>query len=63
MTVIYALIQMIVLVGVIIQIADEPCSPNALFFYFVAGSFVLAGLLHPQVSTNVFSEYAIDIVS
>ena len=56
MTVIYALIQMIVLVGVIIQIADEPCSPNALFFYFVAGSFVLAGLLHPQVSTNVFSD-------
>ena len=49
MTVAYAIVQMIVLVGVIIQIAEEPCSPNAIFFYFVAGSFILAGLLHPQV--------------
>ncbi len=50
LTVIYALIQMLVLVGVIIQISEEgTCSPNALFFFFVAGTFILAGILHPQV--------------
>ena len=49
MTVGYALVQMVVLVGIILQIIDEPCGPNAIFFYFVVGTFLLAGLLHPQV--------------
>ena len=51
LTVVYAIVQMIVLVGIIIQIANEPCSPNALFFYFVTATFILAGLLHPKVDT------------
>ena len=50
----YALLQMLVLVGIMIQISDEgPCSPNALFFFFVAGTFLLAGILHPQVGIQM----------
>ena len=52
MTVAYALVQMVVLVGIIIQIFEDPCGPNAVFFYFVLGTFLLAGLLHPQVSVS-----------
>ena len=54
MTVAYSLLQMLVLVGVVIQIAEDgPSSPNAIFFFFVAGTFVLAALLHPQESLCV----------
>lgn len=50
LTVIYALVQMLVLVGIILQIADEgPCSPTSIFFFYVAGTFIVAALLHPQV--------------
>ena len=49
LTTIYAVVQMMVFVGIIIQIAEEGyCSPTALFFFYVAGTFILAALLHPQ---------------
>lgn len=49
LTTLYALVQMLVLVGIIIQIAEEgPCSPTAIFFFYVAGTFILAAILHPQ---------------
>ena len=64
LTVVYAIVQMIVLVGIIIQIADEPCSPNALFFYFVTATFIIAGLLHPTVGTaNLIRVYLVFINS
>ena len=50
LTTVYALVQMLVLVGIIIQIAEEgPCSPTALFFFYVTATFLLAAVLHPQV--------------
>ena len=49
LTTVYAVVQMMVFVGIIIQIAEEGyCSPTALFFFYVAGTFILAALLHPQ---------------
>jgi len=40
---------MLVLVGIVIQMSqDGHLSPTALFFYFVAGTFLLAAILHPQ---------------
>lgn len=45
----YALLQMIVLVGIVMQMVEEGlCSPTAIFFFYVAGTFLLAALLHPQ---------------
>ncbi len=50
LTTVYALLQMLVMVGIIIQIAEEgPCSPTALFFFYVTATFILAAVLHPQV--------------
>ena len=49
LTGIYAILQMIVLIGVSIQMAEQgPCSPPFIFFFYVAGTFLLAALLHPQ---------------
>ena len=40
---------MLVLVGIVIQISEDGVgSPNAIFFFFVAGTFILAAILHPQ---------------
>ena len=40
---------MLVLVGIVIQISEDGVgSPNAIFFFFVVGTLVLAAILHPQ---------------
>ncbi|XP_013390586.1 uncharacterized protein LOC106158988 isoform X2 [Lingula anatina] len=55
---IYALVMALVLVAISIQIATEgPCSPSAIFLFFVAGSFVLAAILHPQEFTNILNGF------
>ena len=47
----YAMLQILVLVGIMVQIGDEgTCSPTAIFFFYVAATFVAAAILHPQVS-------------
>ena len=50
LAVFYCVIQMIVLVGLIVQMAatNKLCDPTTFFFLFVAVTFVLAALLHPQ---------------
>ena len=49
LTGIYAILQMIVLVGVCIQMSEQgTCSPPFIFFMYVAGTFILAAILHPQ---------------
>ena len=54
----YALVMMAVLVGLLVQIGDDGAtSPTALSLFFVAGSFILAGFLHPQVWTIAKSFY------
>ena len=46
----YALIMMAVLIGLLVQIGDDGwTSPTALSLFFVAFSFIFAGILHPQV--------------
>ncbi|XP_043255985.1 chitin synthase chs-2-like [Colletes gigas] len=48
-TVIYALVMIIVLVGILIEIATEGSfAPNTLLFYITVGQFLLTGLMHPQ---------------
>ncbi|XP_076622965.1 chitin synthase chs-2 [Colletes latitarsis] len=48
-TVIYALVMIIVLVGIIIEIATEGSfAPNTLLFYITFSQFILTGLMHPQ---------------
>ena len=45
----YALVMMAVLVGMFVQFAEDGLlAPTTLSFIFVAGVFVLAGILHPQ---------------
>ena len=45
----YAIIMMAVLVGLALQLGEDgPLAPTSLSLMFVAGSFVLAGILHPQ---------------
>ena len=56
----YALVMMAVLVGLLVQIGDDGAtSPTALSLFFVAGSFILAGFLHPQVWILAESLYVI----
>lgn len=46
---IYGLVMMAVLVGVMLQIAnDGPLAPSSLFFFCVAGEMIVTGLLHPK---------------
>ncbi|KAK1127233.1 hypothetical protein K0M31_003777 [Melipona bicolor] len=48
-TILYSLVMIIVLVGIIIQIAaDGFIAPNALLFFIVIGQFTITALLHPQ---------------
>ena len=40
---------MLVLVGIFMQMnQDGLCAPVSIFFFFIAGTFVLAAILHPQ---------------
>ncbi|KZC15104.1 Chitin synthase 8, partial [Dufourea novaeangliae] len=48
-TVIYALVMIIVLVGIILQVSKEGyLAPNTLLFFIVISQFVLTGVMHPQ---------------
>ena len=45
----YVLVVMAVIVGIIIKFTEEgPLAPSNLFFMIMIGSYVLAGILHPQ---------------
>ena len=49
LSVAYALVMMAVLVGMFVQFAEDGwLAPTTLSFMFVAGVFILAGILHPQ---------------
>ena len=49
LSLVYAIIMMAVLVGLILQIGEDGLlAPTTLSLLFVAGSFVLAGILLPQ---------------
>lgn len=48
-TVIYALVMIIVLVGITLQIATEGFfAPNTLLFLIIVSQFILTGFMHPQ---------------
>ncbi|KAH0563605.1 hypothetical protein KQX54_002973 [Cotesia glomerata] len=45
----YGLVMIVVLVGIMIQIADDGwLAPSTILFMVVAGQLIIAGLLHPQ---------------
>jgi len=45
----YGLVMIIVLVGIMLQIAEDGwLAPSSLLFFVVASQMVVAGLLHPQ---------------
>ena len=49
---IYSLVMMLVIVGLLKQAADNGfCSVTTLFLCFVAGVFILAAFIHPQVTS------------
>lgn len=49
LSLVYAIIMMAVLVGLALQLGEDgPLAPTSLSLMFVAGTFVLAGFLHPQ---------------
>jgi chitin synthase len=52
LSLLYCLVQFIVLIGLIVQMArnKDPiyCDPNTMFFLFVTGTLLLCGLLHPR---------------
>ena len=50
MAIIYALVMCLVLISIILDIRGNPCSPTAIFFFTVAGTFIVSALMHPQVS-------------
>lgn len=46
---VYGLVMVIVLVGIMLQIAEDGwLAPSSLLFFVVAGQLIVAGLLHPQ---------------
>lgn len=48
-SVIYGLVMIIVLVGIMLQIAEDGwLAPSSLLFFIVAVQLIVAGLLHPQ---------------
>lgn len=49
MALIYALVMCLVLISIILDIRSNPCSPTAIFFFTVAGTFIVSAMLHPQV--------------
>ena len=49
LSLVYAIIMMAVLVGLCLQLGEDgPLAPTSLSLMFVAGTFILAGILHPQ---------------
>lgn len=45
----YGLVMIVVLVGIMLQIADDGwLAPSTILFMVVAGQLIIAGLLHPQ---------------
>lgn len=47
---IYSLVMMVVLIGLVKEGVDSQfCSVTTVFFCFVAGVFVTAAFIHPQV--------------
>ena len=49
LTAVYALVMIIVLVGMILNFAQEGwLTPSAIFFNVTAGSFIITGILHPK---------------
>ncbi|KYM77515.1 Chitin synthase 3 [Atta colombica] len=49
---IYGLVMIVVLVGIILQIAEDGwLAPSSLLFFIVACQMTIAGLLHPQEAT------------
>ena len=49
LSLVYAIIMMAVLVGLCLQLGEDgPLAPTSLSLMFVAGTFILAGFLHPQ---------------
>ena len=49
LAILYSLVMMLVIVGLIVQIADDGlCSITTYFFIFVVCTYLLAALLHPQ---------------
>ena len=53
LTAIYAIIQMVVAVGIIIIMVEDPLSATAMFMFIVIGIFILAAILHPQECINL----------
>ncbi|XP_011874477.1 PREDICTED: uncharacterized protein LOC105565685 isoform X2 [Vollenhovia emeryi] len=52
---IYGLVMVIVLVGIMLQIAEDGwLAPSSLLFFIVACQMTVAGLLHPQEATCLF---------
>ena len=49
------MVQMVVLVGLVVQMATNPITfPSTLFFFFVSGTFLFSALLHPQEFSCLF---------
>jgi chitin synthase len=49
-----AVVQIVVLVGIMRQIADDGlCHPNTWMLIFMVGTFLIAGLMHPQEVFNL----------
>lgn len=54
MSCIYTMVMMLVLVGLALQMTNEGvCSPTTIFFIFMVGVFLIAGILHPQEFFNL----------
>ncbi|XP_071447222.1 chitin synthase chs-2-like [Hetaerina americana] len=46
---VYGLVMIAVLVGIMMQIAEDgPLAPSSLFLFIVAGEFIITALLHPK---------------
>ena len=52
MSVLYCFVQTLVMIGLIVEMALAPvvfwCNPTTVFSIFIAGTFLLCGLLHPS---------------
>lgn len=54
---IYSLVMMVVLIGLIKEgVESQFCSVTTVFFCFVAGVFIVAALIHPQVCFSMFEK-------
>lgn len=53
---VYGLVMIIVLMGIMLQIAEDGwLAPSSLLFFIVASQFIVTGLLHPQeISCLIF---------